>query len=191
MLQSQVTEMLLRTMNNSLHEYNSNPYVAKGVDFMQTNLDCCGVIDPSDWAGMIENDSENRTVVPDSCCRLFKLEDNDICETYHEIGCLPRMNFIISQSTMLIATGASTVAFVQFLGVICAFMLAKTIRRTKSIRAARQWQLQQGLGILTNPFGLSTAATVGGKQYNPDPAYTQMEKSEKSNDYIATSPSIM
>lgn len=36
----------------------------------------------------------------------------------------------------------------QILGVVSAFMLAKTIRRTKSLREARRWQLNQSLGIV-------------------------------------------
>lgn len=101
---------------------------------------------------------------------------------------------------MLIASGAATVAFVQFLGVICAFMLAKTIRRTKSVREARRWQLQQSLGVLTNPFSFDkqTLEATTGRQYDPDPEYTVMEKPEIStnnnnnaNTYLPTSPSVM
>lgn len=56
----------------------------------------------------------------------------------------------------------------QLFGVICAFMLAKTIRRTKSLRAARAWQVQQGLGILPDGFS------------KPDyENYTQLEKSDQ------------
>lgn len=36
----------------------------------------------------------------------------------------------------------------QILGVISAFMLAKTIRRTKSLRETRRWQMHQSLGIV-------------------------------------------
>lgn len=53
---------------------------------------------------------------------------------------------------MLIATGATAVALVQMLGVICAFMLSKAIRQTKSLRAARRYQLQQSLAILPEPY---------------------------------------
>jgi CD63 antigen len=93
---------------------------------------------------------------------------------------------------MLIATGALTVAVVQFLGVICAFMLAKTIRRTKSIREARRWQLQQALGVMTNPFSFDKQMEANtGRQYDPDPEYTSMEKNGAANTYSPTSPSVI
>lgn len=100
---------------------------------------------------------------------------------------------MIAQSAMLVASGALTVGFVQLLGVICAFMLAKSIRRTKSIRAARRWQLQQSLGVLSNPFS-NKAVDASGRQYNPNPDYTQMQKSEQLNEpstYLPTSPSVI
>lgn len=159
-------------------------------------MECCGIRGPSDWDGLLDS-SREETVVPDSCCSKFDEMDTDNCETYHEIGCYPRLNFIISQSAMLIATGATTVAFVQFLGVICAFMLAKTIRRTKSVREARRWQLNQSLGIMINPFSMDAAkpaAAPGERQYDPNPEYTQMEASQKANDaaiYLPTSPSVI
>lgn len=95
---------------------------------------------------------------------------------------------------MLIATGALTIAFVQFLGVICAFMLAKTIRRTKSIREARRWQLQQSLGVLANPFSFDKQmeANASGRQYDPEPEYTQMgTNTSNTNVYLPNSPSVM
>lgn len=53
---------------------------------------------------------------------------------------------------MLISTGATAVALVQILGVLCAFMLAKSIRQTKSLREARRWQLQQPFVSLNEPY---------------------------------------
>lgn len=68
---------------------------------------------PSDWEGILPamEDSENTSVlVPESCCGDF----NDTkCDDYFMDGCLNRMHFIIGQSAMMIATGATTVAFVQ------------------------------------------------------------------------------
>jgi hypothetical protein len=70
-------------------------------------------------------------------------------------------------------------------------MLAKTIRRTKSIRAARRWQLQQALGVMTNPFSFDKQMEANtGRQYDPDPEYTQMENNS-TNTYSPTSPSVI
>lgn len=118
-MQSQVREMLIRTMNDSLAQYETNDYIRTGVDFMQGGLECCGVDGPRDWIKYIEqtnattSNGEEKIDVPSSCCGLFDPYDIKECERQYENGCLGRMDFIISQSTMLIATGATTVAFVQ------------------------------------------------------------------------------
>lgn len=158
-------------------------------------LECCGIDSPEDWSKILETEGD-KTVVPDSCCALMVPNNSTgdyTCDGFYRDGCLPRLNYIIEKSAMLIATGALTIAFVQFLGVICAFMLAKTIRRTKSIRETRRWQLQQSLGVLTNPFSFDKQmeANATGRQYDPEPEYTQMENNANANTYLPNSPSVM
>uniref|UniRef100_A0A1B0D6J3 Tetraspanin n=1 Tax=Phlebotomus papatasi TaxID=29031 RepID=A0A1B0D6J3_PHLPP len=173
-LQGQVEDMLVRTMFKSLDKYNDNPYIRDAVDFMQSALECCGVHGREDWEGILATANPVNTtemskeiVLPESCCEMhYQGEHESECVWFTD-GCFNQMNFVISQSAMLIATGATTVAFVQILGVICAFMLAKTIRRTKTQRALRQWQLQQSLGIYNKPIN----------HYNPP--YVQLNNSEK------------
>lgn len=173
-LRGQVEEMVRRTINESMANYNDNPNVAQSVDFMQQVLECCGVDSYKDWEAFLPN--ATGIEVPQSCCAASTADEP--CVTTFEYGCYSKLQWVVSQSAALIATGATTVAFVQILGSICAFMLARTIRRTKSLRAARRWQLQQSLGIMTKPH---------------DPSYTQMEKSEKNADsamYLPNSPSV-
>lgn len=68
---------------------------------------------PSDWEGILPATADfdaTSVLVPESCCGEF----NDTkCDEYFLDGCLDRMHFIIGQSAMMIATGATTVAFVQ------------------------------------------------------------------------------
>lgn len=173
-LRGQVEEMVRRTINESMASYKGNPNVRQSVDFMQQVLECCGVESYKDWKFFFPNATED-IELPNSCCQQSTLDETCIPFEY---GCYSRLQWVVSQSAALIATGATTVAFVQILGSICAFMLARTIRRTKSLRAARRWQLQQSLGIMTKPH---------------DPSYTQMEKSEKNADsemYLPNSPSV-
>ncbi|CAD7000541.1 unnamed protein product [Ceratitis capitata] len=187
-MQNQVGGMLMRTMNESLQQYYDNEYLQVGVDFMQATLGCCGVNSPMDWRSA-NNTNVEEIEVPSSCCEEFSLEDVDSCLKPFDSGCLPRMNFIILQSTMLIATGATTVAFVQILGVLCAFMLAKTLRRNKSLREARRWQLQQSLGVLISGGKMAPPAN------SPLNGYTQLERAERYMEqdpvtYTPSSPSV-
>ncbi|KAH8283570.1 hypothetical protein KR018_006578 [Drosophila ironensis] len=195
-MQTQVKGMLMRTMHEAIADYD-DLYVKASVDFMQSGLECCGVTEPEDWREFYKP-SENVTLgandvlVPDSCCgkMAFAADDSNkrICEEPFEYGCFRKMNFIVSQSAMLIATGATTVAFVQLLGVLCAFMLAKTLRRNKSIREARRWQLQQSLGVLIS----------GGKMALPQNSavagYQQLDNGEQGTHepytYTPQSPSV-
>ncbi|XP_060667039.1 tetraspanin-6 [Drosophila nasuta] len=175
-MQSQVREMLMRTMTNALSDYEADTNVEAAVDFMQTGLGCCGVVEPDDWREYYSYNKNGShleaddVVVPLSCCADLDKTPNDNndynCLEPYEYGCFRKMNFIISQSAMLIATGATTVAFVQLLGVLCAFMLAKTLRRNKSIREARRWQLQQSLGVLISggKVGLPVNSAMSGYQ---------------------------
>ncbi|XP_017479135.1 PREDICTED: tetraspanin-7 [Rhagoletis zephyria] len=114
-MQTQVRGMLMRTMNESIQAYDDNVYVAAGVDFMQYTLGCCGVNSPVDWKLQNDTNVENKIELPPSCCEEYSMDEMnfDECVRPYDSGCLPRMDFIISQSTMLIATGATTVAFVQ------------------------------------------------------------------------------
>lgn len=78
-------------------------------------LQCCGVFDPKDWDTLLnvpEGNDTSKLYVPNSCCAGFN-DDSQECVFYYTSGCLNRMVFVISQSATLIATGATTVAFVQ------------------------------------------------------------------------------
>ncbi|KAL5281835.1 hypothetical protein ACFFRR_005262 [Megaselia abdita] len=143
-LPTQTSDMLIRTMNESMLLYEDNQYIREGVDFMQSGLECCGIESQNDWCELQNANNTNPCYMPLSC---ISYNSNGVLD-YYETGCLRRMNFIISQSAMLIAIGATTVAFVQLLGVICSFLLAKTLRRNKSLREVRRNQFQQNLGML-------------------------------------------
>lgn len=119
-MQSQVQKMLQYTMNESLAEYQyDNVNLQRGVDFMQSTLKCCGVLSDEDWDPYYNEtmtnsimDEYHQHALPKSCCRDFA-PDLMSCNHFYENGCFHQLHFIIAQSTMLISTGATTVAFVQ------------------------------------------------------------------------------
>lgn len=118
-------------MNESMQLYDDSEYIREGVDLMQSGvcricihtkinwltyanyftwkqLECCGIDSKNDWC-KFQNANETNCEIPNSCV----LYNTGGYVDFFETGCLRRMNFIISQSAMLIATGATTVAFVQ------------------------------------------------------------------------------
>lgn len=71
-------------------------------------LACCGIESKNDWCDLKRQNETTPCEIPFSCVYSY-----NPTTVYYETGCFRRMNFIISQSAMLIATGATTVAFVQ------------------------------------------------------------------------------
>ncbi|XP_052867596.1 CD63 antigen [Anopheles cruzii] len=190
-LRGQVEYMVRQKIFSSMAEYKDIPGYHNSIDALQNMLECCGVDGYTDWANFLPRmtgrpietttatyqpyDDLTMVEYPETCCSSAPVDG--LC-TPRPYGCYSRLAWIISQGSVLIATGATAVAFVQILGAICAFMLARAIRRTKTLRATRRWHLQQSLGIMTKTM---------------DPQYTGMEKSEENVDpdkYLPTSPSV-
>ncbi|XP_050086977.1 CD63 antigen [Anopheles aquasalis] len=175
-LRGQVELMVRQKIFNSMAEYKNIPGYYNSIDTLQNMLECCGVDHYSDWANYLESTDVSMIEYPETCCSVAP--ENGQCPPW-QYGCYKRLSWIISQGSVLIATGATAVAFVQILGAICAFMLARAIRRTKTLRATRRWHLQQSLGIMTKPL---------------DQHYIGMEKSHEANvdpdKYLPTSPSV-
>lgn len=72
-----------------------------------------------DWKGIlpIPEDAANTTImVPPSCCR-YAVEDS--CDDYIMEGCFRRLEYVVSQSTVVIAMGSISVAFVQVRVSVC------------------------------------------------------------------------
>lgn len=113
-------------------------------DFFIFKLECCGVKCPEDWILFMPvpptttdvyttDDYRNETgsgfpedgtdvdfpynSLPQSCCSDYEIYDQ--CSNFFTTGCFDRMRFIIGQSAMLIATGATAVAFVQVNSLMC------------------------------------------------------------------------
>lgn len=80
-------------------------------------LECCGVNGQTDWEGILPNNETDVLALPESCCTYY-LNEQDTCAINFDVGCINRMTFVISQSAMLIATGATTVAFIQVTEII-------------------------------------------------------------------------
>uniref|UniRef100_A0A182U406 Tetraspanin n=1 Tax=Anopheles melas TaxID=34690 RepID=A0A182U406_9DIPT len=165
---------MINIIFDSMGDYKQQDGYRNPIDTLQNTLECCGVDGFSDWAQFLPSDG---TVMeyPETCCAAPPV--NGECMP-REYGCYSRLSWLISQGSVLIATGTVAVAFVQVLGAVCAFMLASAIRRAKTLRATRRWHLQQSLGIMTKPI---------------ETQYTGMEKSEANVDpdkYLPTSPSV-
>uniref|UniRef100_A0A182LRX5 Tetraspanin n=1 Tax=Anopheles culicifacies TaxID=139723 RepID=A0A182LRX5_9DIPT len=173
-MRGQVEMMVRQKIFDSMADYKQVEGYRNPIDMLQNTLECCGVDGYNDWAQFLPSDGIVMEY-PETCCAAPPIDGECIPRDY---GCYARLSWLISQGSVLIATGTVAVAFVQVLGAVCAFMLASAIRRAKTLRATRRWHLQQSLGIMTKTI---------------DPQYTGMEKSDANVDpdkYLPTSPSV-
>ncbi|CAH8457841.1 unnamed protein product [Schistosoma bovis] len=79
-----VREQITEVLHEDLRMYNKVAEVRQIVDLIQSNFECCGVENQSDWK--FYNDSS----YPQSCCKNRQLEEsfsNKEC-IYHQYGCL-------------------------------------------------------------------------------------------------------
>ncbi|KAK4876411.1 hypothetical protein RN001_012833 [Aquatica leii] len=144
-MRSDISEGIEENMLEALDEYKTMYNAKESWDFMQDRLACCGVHQPYDWKDVkIENGTNTgfngyKFNVPYSCCKYFECQNDEI----YTHGCLDRLSNIVSESALLLGIGATCVALVQFLGVVFAFMLAKTIRRVKTDEEMRRQENRQ------------------------------------------------
>ncbi|XP_055642994.1 CD63 antigen-like [Toxorhynchites rutilus septentrionalis] len=126
-----VSSILVQTLNNSIQQYPWNNHVQKSVDFMQIELECCGVSSFRDWEDVLvveRSGSDSLVELPASCCITY----NDGACVPYAVGCYPKMNVLLRHCSKTIATGLLLVAFVQISAAMFAFMLGKRIRLTKT-----------------------------------------------------------
>ena len=90
----------------NIERYNTSNTVKDTIDFLQTNLQCCGVTNITDW-----NDA-----IPDSCCLNKDCETNEPFMT----GCLTKIEDTIIQSSAIVIVVAS---LIETLGIVFAIVM--------------------------------------------------------------------
>ncbi|CAB3234636.1 unnamed protein product [Arctia plantaginis] len=149
-LRGQVATMLDDKLRVTLPMYKENEEVETAFDFIQSRLNCCGVDSYMDWS--VVNFSSGIAVsnitVPNSCCAETHTAvigdiEVDECIKLYANGCLPRVFYLIYQSAGLLGAGAMTIAFIQIIGVVFSFSLASSIRKAKTERERRRWEIRE------------------------------------------------
>lgn len=115
-------------LNKTIKEYPTNKDVAKTFDIVQTDLQCCGIYGPGDWA------ANNITTLPSTCCSGQEITSGvaapctETSEHFHKDGCLNKLVAYFKDIAMVLGGVGIGVAIVQLLGVIFACCLARSIR---------------------------------------------------------------
>ncbi|XP_043665835.1 uncharacterized protein LOC122628074 [Vespula pensylvanica] len=160
-LQDTVKDLLEEKINHTMHEYDKNTEIKSAVNFMQSRLRCCGYVDMSNWYD-IEFTKENDMGIPNSCCDLLGKDDNNktICNNPYVIGCMSRLSIIVHRSALYIGTGAVAIALIQLTGIVFACMLGRAIRRQKTERERRKWELRESIVNGYQPLGKTDPLTT-------------------------------
>ncbi|KAK7116190.1 tetraspanin-3-like [Littorina saxatilis] len=133
----QVKEVVSEGLKKAIDNYNDT-VMQEQMDFVQTELKCCGISNASDW-----NDSPawraNHTdsVVPMSCC--FDLSVNTTTcaigsKNMYKEGCLDSLEHKFTTNLVYIASITIAFAIIQILGLISTCIL---ICRTREVKYDR------------------------------------------------------
>ncbi|XP_044269068.1 CD63 antigen [Tribolium madens] len=156
-MRGQIETSIRRKMSDSIYDYNNDPYDRDIWDFTQQRLYCCGIDGANDWYSIFSTTTEASTSSsttishmwqgPSSCCRPRYGGHGDVrtCprkEVFKD-GCLDALTYVVSESALLLGCGALAVAFIQLLGIIFAWMLAKAVRRLKTQKLIERDQDRQ------------------------------------------------
>ncbi|XP_033360231.1 CD63 antigen-like isoform X1 [Bombus vosnesenskii] len=145
-LQDGIKNLLADKINATMHQYEKNDEARSAIDFLQSRLYCCGYNGYEDWEAQ-------KMTIPSSC----PSRDN---ENIYVTGCIKHLSIIIHRSALYIGTGAVAIALIQLTGIMFACMLGRAIRRQKTERERRRWELRESLVNGYQPLGKSDPFTT-------------------------------
>ncbi|XP_022820135.1 23 kDa integral membrane protein-like [Spodoptera litura] len=141
-----------RHINVPVHMY-SDPEVQEEIDMLQSSFSCCGSYSYMDYldvvfgpnqptlqASMIIDGDQVSMTLPRTCCLTI---DGNFCQRVSGIGCKDALvNAMVQNSTVIGVLGIS-VMFINLLGIIFALLLARSIRKLKSVRVLLAWKVRE------------------------------------------------
>ncbi|XP_011306308.1 CD63 antigen [Fopius arisanus] len=159
-LQDGIKNALADRINATMYKYGSNADATYAIDFLQSRLKCCGIYGEEDWSN-VGHTTSNGYPFPESCCAWSRVIDisQTECGIYQD-GCIGRMVMIVERSALNLGTGAIAIALIQFTGIMFACTLGRAIRRQKTERERRKWQLRQSLVDGYQPLGKNDPLTT-------------------------------
>jgi len=135
-LKSEVNTIIEVNMEEGMKNYNMTGYqgVTETWNMVQQTLECCGTQTYKDWENTTF--SMNGTNVPDSCCLtevagcgVGMLTAVNVTDTIHTDGCFTSFSENIKENIEIIGGVGIGIAFIQFIGLVFACCLARSIKR--------------------------------------------------------------
>lgn len=138
MMRQEVRGIIETNMEKGLLNFNKEGYrgVTETWNVVQHEMNCCGAQEYKDWTNTTF--SEPNDAVPDSCCLsdvegcgkdILTMSDEQVPKIIHTTGCLDTFEELIGNNVALVGGVGCGVAFLQFIGIVFACILASTIKK--------------------------------------------------------------
>ncbi|CAH0554426.1 unnamed protein product [Brassicogethes aeneus] len=122
-----VEVMLENKLNSTMYQYNTDMKIRNSWDIAQHEAVCCGMTGPEDW---VKINNGNKTL-PHTCCP--DTPDDGSCKlgspNVIQDSCMVKLKEMMQQYGAYIGAVGIGIALSQFIGVIFACCLARSIRR--------------------------------------------------------------
>lgn len=133
MKKDDLNQMLEMKMNHSLSLSKTNIYHKKTWNALQFDFSCCGVNSFTDW---FKQRNANGSLPP-TCCPLLPMgedcaEGNSRAKVSKR-GCLPALASTLEHNVFGIIIFGLLVGFIQFIGVIFACCMSRSIRKYETV----------------------------------------------------------
>ncbi|KAL7297810.1 hypothetical protein TKK_0008843 [Trichogramma kaykai] len=156
-LKDRVTAAVSQNLNQTIHMYTYDEKARISIDLIQEQLRCCGFNGYNDWEEILQN-TNSSAKVPQSCCSIRRHAGRTTytpCSRIHARGCAKGMELVVKNSAYYLTTGAVVLALLQLGGILFAIKLGNMIRKRKTEREQRRWQMRESLLRGYQPIGKS------------------------------------
>ncbi|XP_037040420.1 CD151 antigen-like [Bradysia coprophila] len=167
-LMSKSGDMVSRQLDSMMYFYSYEHAYRREVDLIQSQFECCGVYDNTDWQkygkystpwhGFTQSYDDwyptthhtttsteaPSVMMPATCCRPDSNYVGHTCDQYHSTGCFEPIRQIVSESVLIIGSSALLFSVLQILGIVAGFAYARAIRCRKTQRNVQIWNSDQG-----------------------------------------------
>lgn len=120
-----VSDIIQEEMEDSISKYNEPEY-KQAWDVMQSDLECCGITDSSDW-------TDGGMTIPGSCCINDDGADPPTCTSnpanLYTDGCYESLTAWAEDNILIIGGVGIGLAFIQIVGIILSCCLARSIKK--------------------------------------------------------------
>lgn len=117
--------ILENSFNKTLQNYNKSNRYQMSWDFLQNELNCCGIKSADDWEPVFNNET-----LPESCCHQQPMDAN-ICtkpNASHD-GCMQKLYAVLNNKALLLGGIGIGIALAQVIGVAFACCLSNAFRK--------------------------------------------------------------